>query len=254
MSQASPQFSIIIPVYNEQARLERALQDISQYAADHKDIEILMVDDGSKDQTGTIIGKYLDKLPIRYLKQDRNYGKGWAVRAGMLQAAGQYCAFLDADMATPIDQVDKLFASLQQGNDVAIGSRITAEGVDLRLVGQKPQPPIRQFLGKAFRLFATRPFLGNIRDSQCGAKAFTSQAAQTLFSQQTIKRWSFDIEILFLAKKMGYQVAEIPVNWSTQDDSKLQPSLSLAVNIIKELLSIVWIHRSVTAAPTNTTA
>src|SRR5690606_28572220 len=152
-------------------------------------------------------------------------GKGGAVKAGMLQAKGKYRAFIDVDMATPPQELDKLFASLENGSDVAIGSRINEQGVDLRLMGSKPQSLGRRVLGKLFRMIATKPFLGNIRDSQCGAKAFTAESAETLFPLQQITRWSFDIEILYLAQKMGMRIDEIPVEWSAQDNSKLKPSL-----------------------------
>lgn len=237
-------YSVIIPIFNEQQRLADCLQQVNSYLqsrANPQEYQVIFVDDGSTDQSVQIL--QASTIPHQLIRQAQNEGKGWAVRAGMLSATGQYRAFLDADMATPIAQIDKLFHHLEQGADVAIGSRITAEGVDLRLVGRKPQPWTRRFLGKLFRLLATKPFLGNIRDSQCGAKAFTATAADSLFSQQTIKRWSFDIEILFLAKKKHLQVVEVPVDWSAQDNSKLQPSLSLAWNIIRELITIAWIHR-----------
>ena len=133
--------------------------------------------------------------------------------------------------------------ALDRGADVAIGSRINEQGIDLRLAGKKPQSPGRRLLGKLFRMIATKPFLGDIRDSQCGAKAFTAEAAETLFPLQQITRWSFDIEVLYLAKKMGMRIDEIPVEWSAKDDSKLRPSLSMAVNVLRELISIAWIHR-----------
>lgn len=202
-----------------------------------------MVNDGSTDTSLQILQDYQSTLPMTIISLGQNSGKGWAVRAGMLQATGQFRAFLDADLATPPQELSKLFTQLEQGVDVAIGSRIQADGTDLRLVGRKPQPWIRRFSGRVFRLVATRPFLGKIRDSQCGAKAFTAEAAQKLFSQQQIKRWTFDIEILFLARRAKMKVVEVPVFWEAKENSKLKPSISLAWEIVTELIAIAWTHR-----------
>ncbi len=242
---SSPRFSVIIPVFNEAARIEASLQELEQFAAGlEQEWELLFVDDGSRDKTVELLQQWQSSLPHRIIKLPKNQGKGWAVRKGMLEAQGDFRAFLDADMATPPSELHTLFAALIEGADVAIGSRIQADGTDLRLVGRKPQPWIRRFLGKAFRLVATRPFLGRIRDSQCGAKAFTAQAAEALFSRQQIKRWTFDIEILYLAKKAKLKVVEVPVLWEAKDNSKLQPSLSLAIDTMKELGRLWWIHRA----------
>ncbi len=242
---ASPYYSLIIPVYNEAQRLKPALQLLSHYLASlNKSYELLFVDDGSTDDTATILKHYESTHPATQVIQlSQNLGKGGAVRAGMLAATGALRAFLDVDMATPPAELNKLFNTLEQGAEVAIGSRINEQGVDVRLVGRKPQSFSRRVLGKLFRLIATRPFLGNIRDSQCGAKAFTAQAAQQIFPLQQINRWAFDIEILYLAKKLGLKIVEVPVDWSARDNSKLQPSVSLAISTIRELATIWWIHR-----------
>lgn len=213
------------------------------YLASSPLAEVIFVDDGSTDDSAAIIGQFSQALPFKLVRLPENCGKGWAVRTGMLAAVGGYRAFLDADLATPPTELDKLFAALESGADVAIGSRIQADGTDLRLVGRKPQPLIRRILGKLFRLVATRPLLGNIRDSQCGAKAFTGQAAQTLFSRQQIRRWTFDIEILYLAKRAGMSVAQIPVQWEAKENSKLRPSFRLALDTVSELVRIAWIHK-----------
>jgi dolichyl-phosphate beta-glucosyltransferase len=242
---AAPYYSIIIPVYNEAKRLKPALQQLDHYVATLKhSYEILFVDDGSSDKSVAILQEYVSSHNARRLLQlSQNLGKGGAVRQGMLHAEGNLRAFIDVDMATPPTELNKLFTALELGADIAIGSRINEHGVDLRLAGRKPQSLGRRILGKLFRLVATRPFLGNIRDSQCGAKAFTAAAATQIFPLQQVNRWAFDIEILYLAKKLGFKIAEVPVDWSAQDDSKLQPSFSLALTTIKELGSIWLIHR-----------
>ena len=242
---ASPRYSIIIPVYNEARRLKPALVELDRYLASlNQSYELLFVDDGSKDETAAVLEQHItSNAAMRLIRLQKNLGKGGAVREGMLAATGGMQAFLDVDMATPPTELNKLFKVLESGADVAIGSRINEQGVDLRLVGRKPQSFSRRVLGKLFRLTATRPFLGNIRDSQCGAKAFTAAAAHQIFPRQQINRWAFDIEILYLAKKLGLKIVEVPIDWSAQDNSKLQPSLSLALSTLKELGSIWWIHR-----------
>lgn len=236
-------YSIIVPVYNEAKRLQPALEKLHHYTQSlQQSWELIFVDDGSTDDTVAKIAQYT-QLKSQTITLHRNTGKGGAVKEGMLSAQGAYRAFIDADMATPPQELTKLFSALEQGADIAIGSRINEQGIDLRHVGTKPQSLTRRIMGKAFRLVATRPFLGNIRDSQCGAKAFTAEAAQTLFPQQQINRWAFDIELLYLAKKMKLKVVEVPVDWSAQEDSKLKPSVALAFSTLKELLTIAWIHR-----------
>lgn len=239
-----PRLSVILPVYNESERLPASLERMGEYLQTVTESwELVIVDDGSTDTTPVILERAQARLPIEVITLPENSGKGWAVRAGMLAASGELRAFLDADLATPPQELHKLFAALEAGADVAIGSRIQIDGTDLRLAGRKPQPIIRRILGKTFRVLATQPFLGNIRDSQCGAKAFTAEAAIKLFNQQTIHRWTFDIEILFLAKRAGMKVVEIPVFWEAQENSKLRPSLSLAVTTLRELGSLWWKHR-----------
>lgn len=241
---AAPYYSIIIPVYNEADRLPDNIAALATFVSSlSQPYELLFVNDGSKDNTVEFLQSQQSLLPHRLINLQVNQGKGWAVRTGMLEAKGKYRAFLDADLATPPQDLLKLFTALEGGASVAIGSRIQADGTDLRLAGRKPQPWIRRFLGKAFRLVATRPFLGKIRDSQCGAKAFTDQAVENLFTQQQIKRWTFDIEILFLARRAKMKVVEIPVQWEAKDNSKLKPSVTLAFEIVRELLQIAWIHR-----------
>jgi dolichyl-phosphate beta-glucosyltransferase len=239
-------YSLIIPVYNESKRLAEALPRLANFATRLGDaMQVIFVDDGSKDTSYRLLRDYSSHFPqITLLRQRPNMGKGWAVRTGMLAATGQYRAFLDVDLATPPEDLCLLFAALDQDRAaIAIGSRIQENGIDLRLVGQKRQPAIRRWLGKIFSLLATRPFLGNIRDSQCGAKAFTATAAQELFPRQQLKRWTFDIELLYLARKLGFRVVEVPVAWEAKTDSKLKPSISLAYDVLRELLQIGWIHR-----------
>lgn len=240
-----PHYSIIIPVYNESRRLSPALQKLDIYLESlPKSWQLIAVDDGSTDDTVAVLQSHQELMSLEIIQLPRNLGKGGAVRAGMLAATGHYRAFLDIDLATPPGELDKLFAALEQGADVAIGSRITKEGEDLRKSGESPQSPLRQVLGSLFKSIATKPFLGNIKDSQCGAKAFTRNAAETLFPLQQTTRWAFDIELLYIAQKMAMRIDEIPVEWSAKNDSKLRPSLGLAIGVAKELLSIAWNHRN----------
>jgi dolichyl-phosphate beta-glucosyltransferase len=238
-----PKYSLIIPVYNEAARLADSLAVIRQFATALPDgCELIFVDDGSTDATISMLEKHQLHNDITIVRQWPNAGKGWAVRTGMLAANGQYRAFLDADLATKPIELQKLFLALEQGSDIAIGSRVTPEGVDLRVSGSRPQSRIRQVLGKLFHLIVAWVYLGDIRDSQCGAKAFTAAAATTLFAQQHLRRWVFDVEILYLAHRAGYSIAEIPVAWESQHQSKLRVSLSTTLGTLRELVSIWWLH------------
>lgn len=240
----APYYSVVIPVYNEVERLPVNFGPLYAYVQRlPESAELIFVDDGSTDETASLLETYRQKSPFTLVRLPQNLGKGGAVRAGMLQAKGKMRAFLDVDLATPPQELDKLFKALAAGADVAIGSRITEYGVDLRVAGQKPQSPLRRVLGKLFRLVATKPFLGNIRDSQCGAKAFTGAAAEKLFPRQRVFRWSFDIELLYMAKQSDMKIVEIPVEWSAVENSKLRPSLAMAIDVLRELISIAWLHR-----------
>jgi glycosyltransferase involved in cell wall biosynthesis len=213
-----PRLSILIPAYNESARIENALERVLNCVQDRGwDAEILVVDDGSTDDTVAIIGRWMEKHDrLHLIRNPGNRGKGYSVRNGMLQAAGDLVIFTDADLSAPIEEAELLISAIENGVDVAIGSRW--------LDKQKQtitQPLYRRFFGRCFN-WVTRKVMGlPYRDTQCGFKAFRREAAQTIFRLQTIERWGFDPEILFIARKLRYKIVEVPVTWGHDERSRI---------------------------------
>lgn len=213
-----PQLSIVIPAFNEGARIETALERVTScIAARGWDAEILVVDDGSKDNTAAIVQRWMQENPRLHLIQNPgNKGKGYSVRNGLLQAAGEIVMFTDADLSAPMEEAERLMAALADGADVAIGSR----WMD-RTRQTIHQPLYRQFFGRCFN-WVTRAVMGlPFKDTQCGFKAFRRSAAQTIFRLQTIERWGFDPEILFIARKLKYVIREVPVTWGHDERTRM---------------------------------
>ncbi len=207
----TPYLSIVIPVYNAGPDIAANTARVLAYL-DKKtfDSEVILVNDGSSDDTGKALSSIQDAR-VRVITNEKNMGKGYSVKRGMLAAKGAYLVFCDADLAYPIEQVDGLLNRLEAGSDIAIGSRVHKESIfilhcrDLRYIF------IRHLLSRAFNLFIRFFLVKGITDTQIGFKGFSSRAAQELFSRQTARDFSFDIEILYLARKAGFQIIEIPV-------------------------------------------
>lgn len=215
---ASPHLSIVIPAYNEAARIEQTLARVLQCVRERRwDAEVLVVDDGSSDGTAAIVQSYMQTAPELLLVQnDGNRGKGYSVRNGLLQAAGEIVMFTDADLSAPMEEAERLFAAIVAGADVAIGSR----WLD-RSRQTLHQPLYRRFFGRCFNAL-TRAVMGlPYADTQCGFKAFRRKAAQVIFRLQRVERWGFDPEILFIARKLGFRVEEVPVSWGHDERSKI---------------------------------
>jgi glycosyltransferase involved in cell wall biosynthesis len=218
VAMAHPRLSIVIPAYNESARIEAALVSVlGCVEARQWDAEILVVDDGSTDNTSAIIQRWMATHPHLHLIQNPgNRGKGYSVRNGLLQSAGEIVMFTDADLSAPIEEAERLIEAIHNGADVAIGSRW--------LDKQKQtvhQPLYRRFFGRCFN-WVTRKVMGlPFKDTQCGFKAFRRDAAQTIFRLQTIERWGFDPEILFIARKLKYTIVEVPVTWGHDERSRI---------------------------------
>ena len=231
-----PHLSIVIPAYNEGARIEAALARVMTCIDEQGwDAEVLVVDDGSRDDTPAIVQRWMDRYPRLHLVQNPgNRGKGYSVRNGLLQAAGEIVMFTDADLSAPMIEAERLMAALDAGADVAIGSR----WMD-RTRQTIHQPLYRQFFGRCFN-WITRTIMGlPFKDTQCGFKAFRRDAAQVIFRLQTIERWGFDPELLFIARKLKYTVVEVPVTWGHDERSRMS-YLKDGMKMLEEMAIIRW--------------
>lgn len=226
----------MVPAYNESRRIGACLDQVLRYATQQNwDTEIIVVNDGSVDETATIVRACQQgDARVRLLENPGNRGKGYSVRNGMRHAQGEILLFTDADLSAPIREAANLVAALRSGADVAIGSRwLRPERMTER------QPAHRQLFGRLFNL-ALRLGLGlKFKDTQCGIKAFTRQAASQIFSRQRIERWGFDPEVLFLARRLGLRTVEVPVDWAHDGRSKIRP-LRDGMQMVFELACIRW--------------
>jgi len=228
--------SIVIPAYNEARRIPVYLQSVVAYL-DGRGLsyEILVVDDGSSDETAALVERAgTQHSPIRLIRLPRNSGKGAAVRAGMRAAQGELQLFTDADGATPIQELEQLEASMKTGADLAIGSRTLASRDSRYRVRARLH---RTLLGNLFNRIVRRLGIGNINDTQCGFKLFRQSAAQDLFSVARIDGYGFDLELLYVAQRRGYRIAEVPINWTDQPGSKVRVVLD-GLSMLGELLAI----------------
>lgn len=217
MSSVPPELSIVIPSFNEELRLPVTLADISAYIrASKRETEVIVVDDGSTDRTADVANSFRGEIPrLRVIANDRNRGKGYSVRNGMLEARGRVVLFTDADLSAPIDEAGKLLAALAD-HDVAIGSR----ALDRSLIAVH-QSVFREYAGMIFnfivRTILRLPFV----DTQCGFKAFRRDRCRVIFQQQRIERFGFDPELLYLARHHGLSAVEIPVRWAHSPATKV---------------------------------
>jgi len=231
-----PTHSIVIPAYNESARLGATLEKVLAYVHTQGwDAEVLVINDGSRDNTAEIVRTQAAKDPILHLIENPgNRGKGYSVRNGMLHAQGQIVLFSDADLSSPIEEAPKLLQALEAGADIAIGSRwLRAETQTQR------QPLHRQLFGRIFNLLLRMTLGLQFADTQCGFKAFKRPAVEAIFPLQRIERWGFDPEILFLAKKFGYKVREVPVAWGHSGGTRINPLID-GSRMFQEMLHIRW--------------
>lgn len=243
-SDTPPHLSLVIPAYNEARRIEFTLEKTTSYLKKQTYTwEVLVVDDGSQDQTADIAEKYAEQIPgIRVVRVSPNRGKGHALKVGVLQAVGHYIGFMDADYKTDIQCTSDALHHLDTGIPIVIGSRKMA-GTEIE---QKPKL-YRRIGSLVFNKYihTLLPILGHYKDTQCGFKFYTRQAAHEIFSRQIIERFMFDAEILFLAHRLGYEVKEIPVKWSSDHDTRTKIIESIVRNTI-DLLRIRNRHRHVT--------
>ncbi len=234
------ELSLIVPAFNEASRIGPSLESIAAYLhAQPHTWELLIVDDGSRDQTSEVVIKYIDGIPgARLIGYHPNKGKGFAVRTGVLASKGQWIVFLDADLSTPPDEIANALRYLQAGDDMVIGSRALRESQIER------RPPL-------FRRFASFVFdtvkhlivgLWQYADTQCGFKAYRAGAARPLYERSIIDRFMFDVEILYLAGRAGLKVREMPVHWADAPGSKVRFWEGI-YHMFKDLVRIRWSHR-----------
>ncbi|MCY4510827.1 MAG: glycosyltransferase family 2 protein [Acidobacteria bacterium] len=219
MRETSPYLSIVIPVYNEENRIGDTLAKVAAYLAGQPyRAEVVVVDDGSTDATADIVrGAAAGSTGVRLLSID-HAGKGWAVRRGMLAAAGDYRLFCDADLSVPIEQIERLLPPIAPDVDIAIGSREAPGAV-------RPEEPWqRHLMGRIFNALVRRLVVADLGDTQCGFKCFKRGAVDDLFGLQTTGGFAFDVEILYLARRQGLTIAEIGVDWHYGDRSKVNPA------------------------------
>ena len=231
---AHPRLSIVVPAYNECLRIENTLERVMGCVRDRGwDAEVLVVDDGSTDETPTIVQRWMqthDRLHM--VRNPGNRGKGYSVRNGLLQAAGEIVMFTDADLSAPMEEAERLMEAIDAGADVAIGSRwLDKQRQTIH------QPLYRRFFGRCFN-WVTRRVMGlPFKDTQCGFKAFKRDAAQVIFRLQTIERWGFDPEILFIARKLKYKIVEVPVTWGHDERSRMS-YLKDGMKMLEEMVEI----------------
>lgn len=224
--------SIIIPVFNEQKRLEASMDRIFSFIGKNPSkYEVIVVDDGSNDSTHKLLLSLQEKYHIRIMTHKKNLGKGEAIKTGVNSASGDLVIFTDIDLSVPIEFIETFVNLLTEDTDVLIGTRVAK---DSKI--ERKQFFLREFLGGGFTIFANL-FLGvGVSDFTCGFKLFRKRAAQTVFARQMIKRWAFDAESLYLAKKYGFSIKEVPVRWQHNKGSKVkfpQDIIETFVNLLQ---------------------
>lgn len=230
------QISIIIPAYNEEKRLPATLESVSNFFTDKRmPFEIIIVDDGSTDNTAAIVNQYASRhLHTRLIVNKINKGKGFAIKTGVLAATGELILINDADGSSPIEEVDRLRAAIEDGAQLAIGSRAKPDST--RKVNALPY---RTYIGNTFNRIVQSLLLPGIYDTQCGFKLFKKDIARNIFSLSTIDGYAFDVEILYLARLNKYRIDEISINWNNVPGSKVNVFVD-SLKMLVEVLKISW--------------
>ena len=231
---AQPFLSIVIPAYNEEARIARTLDTVAAYAgAQNYSWEVVVADDGSVDGTASLVEEAAcENSEIRLVRLTHG-GKGWAVRAGMLEARGQFRFLADADLSMPIEHLERFLPPRLVDFEVAIGSR---EAPGARRIGE---PMRRHAMGRAYNSMVRLLAVPGLSDTQCGFKCFAARAAEAIFPLQRATGFGFDVEVLFLARRLGMRIQEVPIDWYFQQGSKVKPVRDSFL-MLRDLLSVRW--------------
>ncbi len=243
-----PKLSVIIPAYNEAENFHSGkLKEVDDYLSKQSyPWEVIVVDDGSKDDTVSLVNKWTKHKPNWTLIENSHYGKAKTVATGMLKSRGEVRVFTDFDQATPIQEVEKVIHQFQKGAEVVIGSR------ELSGASREKEPFIRHLMGRVFNLVVQIFAVRGIADTQCGFKAFSSTATKDLFNRMVVYKnrqvadaytGAFDVELLFLARKRGYKIAQIPVKWKYVDSTRVSP-LKDSIRMFIDILRIRFTHIS----------
>ena len=230
--------SVIIPAYNDEKHIRDTILDIHKYVSEHyPDYEIIVCVDGSKDKTPDIVKNLADSIPtLKFNINPVNHGKGFVVKQGMMQAGGDVRIFTDADNSTSIDHLEKMLPFLSEGYDVIIASIAVKD----HQVAQGSEPLWRQIFGKAGNLFIQIMAVPGIKDTQRGFKVFSTRAADDIFPRLTINRFGFDIEVLALARKFGYKIKEVGINWKNDPHSESRPRFGAYFNVLMDTVRVRW--------------
>jgi glycosyltransferase involved in cell wall biosynthesis len=231
--------SLVVPVFDEAQRVEASLRQAAGYLRQRfdREFELIAVDDGSRDGSLAILQRLRGELPLRVIHLPHNRGKGAAIRAGMLAASGEMTLFSDADLSTPLTETARFLDALAAGADLAIGTRKAAEAAVTR-----PQALHRTLMGRGYTHLANLITGLDVSDYTCGFKAFSRQARRAIFPRCRLDRWSFDVEVLYLAHRLGLSVRELPVHWEDRPDSKVR-LLRDTLGSFSELLILLAHHR-----------
>jgi glycosyltransferase involved in cell wall biosynthesis len=230
----SPFFSIVIPAYNEERRLPGTLERLSQFLQKQPFAsEIIVVENGSDDRTFEIAQGFADGHKNVHALRERR-GKGLAVHRGVTAASGEYIFFCDADLSMPVEEISKFLPPQLQGVDIAIASREAPGSVRYN------EPYYRHFTGRVFNTLIHLLVLPGLQDTQCGFKCIRAEVARDIFPYQTLTGWAFDVELLYIARHHGYQIAEIPIHWYFNADSKI----SVFRDSLRMFLDLLLIRRN----------
>lgn len=224
--------SLVIPAYNEEKIIKESLEKILKFLSSKKYTwEVIVVDDGSIDRTSKIV-KNFTRRGVLLKRFSKNKGKGAAIKAGVMRARGNFVIFMDSDLSVPLTNIDKFLQELEKGRDVVIGSR-RAEGS--KIVAH--QPVLRENMGRFFTFLSNLATGAHISDFTCGFKGFARKAARKIWENSLINRWSYDSEILFLTKRYGYEIVEVPVSWRNREDTRVVLAIDVLTSF-RDLLKI----------------